>query len=189
MSFRRIRVKAARPLLTWYAATFAAVFLLVGVLVVVQGAPLTVIPRIFRQVFLDLAPKWPFWVTLVLPYGVFLWLRSVWRGCRRGGVRSIAGSLLVRLVLPVALVTVTYKSARFYAASERFDYAWDASVHNTTGHGIDRYHCPGGCRQVPIGLIGEPGKVGESLAIDFKVAPQQRYQRKLIEYQENDVGF
>ncbi len=70
---RRPCVKAVGPFLIWYAATFATLFILLGVFVVVQGAPPTVIPQVFKQAFLDLAPKWPFWLTLVLPYVVFLW--------------------------------------------------------------------------------------------------------------------
>ncbi len=137
-------------MLIWYAATFATLFILVGVLVLVQGAPPTVIPRVFKQAFLELAPKWPFWLAMGFPYVVFLWLRSVWRGCRRGGVGSLARSLLLRLALPIALVTGTYKSARWHAASERFDYAWDNSIDNTTGHSIDRYTRDGKHRGVHV---------------------------------------
>ncbi len=60
VSFRQVGVKAVRPFLIWYATAFATLFILVGVLVVVQGAPPTVIPRVFKQAFLELAPKWPF---------------------------------------------------------------------------------------------------------------------------------
>ena len=104
-----------------------------------QGAPPAVIPTVFKQAFFDLAPKWPFWFALLLPYVVFLWLQSVWRGCRRRAPGAVARALLLRLALPIALLVGTYKAGRLHAASERFDYAWDDSVHNTTGHSADRY--------------------------------------------------
>ncbi len=150
MSFRRPSTKAARPFLIWYAATFTTLFMLLGVAVVIQGAPATVIPQVFAQAFLDLAPKWPFWVALLLPYLVFLWFRSVWRGCRRGGAKALASSLLLQLALPIALVIGTYKAARWHATSERFDYSWDDSVHNTTGYSIDRYSRDGKHRGVHV---------------------------------------
>ena len=141
---------AARRFLIWYVAAFIGLFGLLGVLVVARGVPLTIVPRVFKQAFGDLAGHWLFWLVLLVPYLGFLWLRSVLHGYRRGGARGLARSLALRFALPLVLVVGAYRTGRWYAGSETFEYVWDDSVHNTTGRSLDRYSRDGKHRGVHL---------------------------------------
>ena len=143
-------VRAARRFLIWYAATFVGLFGLLGILLVARGAPLSIVARVFKQAFGELAGHWLFWLILLVPYLVFLWLRAVLHGYRRGGVRGLARSLALRVALPIMLVVGVYKTGRWYAASESFEYVQDDSVHNTTGRSLDRYSQDGKHRGVHL---------------------------------------
>ncbi len=84
---------AYKRFLIWYAGAFVGLFGLLGVLVVARGAPVTIVPRVLKQAFVEVAGHWLFWLVLLIPYVVLLWLRSVLRGYGRRGGRGLARSL------------------------------------------------------------------------------------------------
>ncbi|GAB5398556.1 MAG: hypothetical protein Aureis2KO_01410 [Aureisphaera sp.] len=75
-----------------------------------------------------------YWGMLLIPYLVFLLVRSLVINYRKKGGKGLLVGIGLKVVLPLVLITVSMKSLQHYRLSESFQYTWDSSVDNTSNY-------------------------------------------------------
>jgi len=87
----------------------------------------------FTESFTNISFLFGCHIFFALVYLLFLITRYFVRTYRKKGLKLFLKRLSLRLVLPVALIFVSYKTLVYANGTENYKYDWNASVENTSG--------------------------------------------------------
>jgi len=125
-------MKTLREALLWYGGAGVVVFVLAVVILVSHGLRGSMLAWTVVEVARQVGSEPVFWAVLVVPYGLFAWLRSPVRVTRARGWAAGAVAALWRVAMPVFVVIACVSALRMRATAEDFTYAWDHAVENTS---------------------------------------------------------
>jgi glycosyl hydrolase family 113 len=118
----------------WYLTGWIALLAALVAVFALRGAPLSAIvsrlPRLVRWVSGDPVS----YLVALVPYALFIVIRTVARAFRRGGPRGAAIALASRVLLPAAAVAALGLGYRAYRLEGPVAWRLDPGVVNATGH-------------------------------------------------------
>ena len=127
------RSSELRLFVAWYLAGLAALVFVLAVWLALRGVPLpavlTRLPRLLRWISRNPFP----YLLALIPYVVFLLVRSLVRAWRRGGARALGAAFALRALLPAAVLVALGFAYHAYRREAPAPWGFDSGTENTTG--------------------------------------------------------
>ncbi|NAS32853.1 hypothetical protein GTQ40_17880 [Flavobacteriaceae bacterium R38] len=70
---------------------------------------------------------------------VFLIVRYFFRLYKKKGIRPVLKGVLLKIILPFTIIYSSYSFIVYNNTNENFNYTWDTTVENNSGHSLEKY--------------------------------------------------
>ncbi len=130
MKTRRGFLKHMKQFLLWYAIGVVILVIFVLALVLISDLGNSNRTSIFFQVLGRFFKFIPTYFVLLLPYFLFLLIRSIVRDYKKRKTSGLLKGIGLKILLPALIIWVAKESISHYRLTENFDYVWDYSIEN-----------------------------------------------------------
>jgi len=148
-------LKKLKTFFLWLLCTFAVYYLAVIIIFFIRGGSTTELMEMMGMLFIAFVTAPLFYVFLLIPYLVYLFVKYLISIRRRKGWGMMFRMTFLLAILPIGLIFGAFRGIMWYNYQENYQYEWNTAYENLTGKSEDQFQVDGKHRGIHVFLRGQ----------------------------------